>query len=361
MGWPVRRVDAMTSRTSHPDSPAAGGMARVGLRCDAGPEMGVGHVLRQLALAEDVVLLGSVEDAPLVDALLAEHGWAMTPVGDDPEALLAVVRERGIDVVMLDGYHLPAALGCTLRAAGVPVAAMVDGEFGLHQDADLYVDQNFGAAPDARVPADRQVLAGISYVLLRDVVRSRRRTGRRPARGGRPRVLCVFGGTDALRAAPTLVPLLLATGMPVEVVAVAATEDLAAELRALPYGPGQSVEVVAPVSDLPGLAAECDGAVSAAGSSIWEFFCLGLPTALVAVTDNQLVGYDQVLDAGLVAPLGLLDDLRRDPEAAADATDALRSFLVDSSMRAGLGERGAALVDGDGRVRVADAMLRLVR
>lgn len=355
----------MTSRTSPPDTSA--GLARVGLRCDAGPSVGVGHVLRQLALAEelasrgvDVVLLGTIEDAPLVDALLAEHGWAMTPVPDDPQALLGQVRSCGIDVVMLDGYHLPTALGCTLRAAGVPVAAMADGEFGLDQDADLYVDQNHGAVRDARVPADRQVLAGIEYALLRDVVRSRRRTGRRPARGGRPRVLCVFGGTDALRAAPTVVPLLLATGVPVDVVVVAATEDLAVELRALPHGPGQSVEVVAPVADLPGLAAECDGVVSAAGSSIWEFFCLGLPTALVAVTDNQLVGYDQVLDAGLVAPLGLLDDLRRDPEGAADATDALRTFLVDSSVRSGLGQRGAALVDGDGRVRVADALLGLL-
>lgn len=342
-------------------------VARVGLRCDAGPAMGVGHLLRQLALAEEfaaggheVVLLGSADGAPLAERLLDEHGWSMVPVADDPAALLDVVRERGIDAVMLDGYQLPAALGSTLRAAGVPVAAMVDGEFGLNQDADLYVDQNFGAAPDPRLPSDRQVLAGIRYALLRDVVRSRRRVGRSPARGGRPRVLAVFGGTDAAGAAPTVVPLLLATGVPVDVVVVAATEQLAAELRALPVGNGQHIEVVPPVADLPGLAAECDGVVSAAGSSTWEFLCLGLPTALVAVAPNQLVGYEQVLAAELVAPIGLLEEIRRDSEAAADAIEVLHAFLVDHSMRAGLEERGAALVDGEGRARVAEAMLGLV-
>lgn len=358
---PLVRTDPMAG-TGATDRPV-----RVGLRCDGGPRMGVGHVLRQLALAEEflargaeVSLLGRVEGSPLVEGLLASHGLAMTPVGEGPQDLLGMVRDRGLDAVMLDGYHLPAELGAALRAAGIPVATMVDGDFGLHQDADLYVDQNFGAVRDPDVPADRAFLAGIEYALLRDVVRSRRGE-RRPAEAGSgPRVLCVFGGTDAYGAARTLVGLLLDTGEPVEVVAVAATAQIAADLHALAPGPGQSLEVIAPVTDLPGLAASCDGVVSAAGSSIWEFFCLGVPTALVAVTANQLVGYDQVLDAGLVAPLGLLDDLRDDPAAAEAGRQVLRRFVADLDWRSGLAGRGAALVDGDGRVRVADAMLALM-
>ncbi|SDB80628.1 Spore coat polysaccharide biosynthesis protein SpsG, predicted glycosyltransferase [Raineyella antarctica] len=353
---------------------------RIGLRCDGGPQMGVGHVLRQLALAEEfiargieVTLLGTVQGSPLVDGLLGAHGLAMTPVGDDAAALVATVRDLGLDVVMLDGYQLPVALGTALRAAGIPVATMVDGRFGLDQDADLYIDQNFGAVRDPGIPVDRQVLAGIGYALLRDVVRSRRGARSRsgpldtpgargpytaPATEGRPRVLCVFGGTDAYGAALTVVPLLLSTGAPVEVVAVAANEGIAAELRTSPTGPDQVLEVIGPVSDLPGLAATCDGVVSAAGTSIWEFFCLGVPTALVAVVPNQLVGYDQVLEADLVAPVGLLPDLREEP-GASTGREVLHRFVTDAAWREGLGARGAALVDGDGRVRVADAMLAL--
>lgn len=346
---------------------------RVGLRCDGGPRMGVGHVLRQLALAEEfiargveVTLLGTVQGSPLVDGLLASHQLAMRPVADDPDALVGAARAHRLDVVMLDGYQLPATLGSALRTAGIPVAAMVDGTFGLHQDADLYVDQNYGAIRPPTVPADRTFLAGITYALLRDVVRDRRdvvrdrggaRTGAAP--GARPRLLCVFGGTDAYGAAGTVVPLLLGTGAPLEVIAVAADESIATGLRALPLGPGQVLEVVPPVDDLPGLAATCDGVVSAAGTSIWEFFCLGVPTALVAVTANQLVGYDQVLDAGLVAPVGLLPALREDPEAGAAAREVLRRFTADAGWRGELARRGVALVDGDGRVRVADAMLAL--
>lgn len=360
---------------------------RVGVRCDGGLRMGVGHILRQLALAEEfrdrgvgVTLLGRVEGSPLVDRLLAAHDLAMVPVVEEPAALLTEVRRRRLGVVVLDGYQLPADLGVALRTAGVPVAAMVDGSFGLHQDADLYVDQNFGAVRPATVPADRRFLAGIEYALLRDVVRSRRPATAgavrsvRAATGdfgtgaadsgvatpGRPRLLCVFGGTDAYDAARTVVPLLLGTGAPMEVLVVAGREEVAADLAALLLRPGQRLDVVPPVDDLPGLAAGCDGVVSAAGTSVWEFLCLGLPTALVAVTANQRVGYDAVLDAGLVAPVGLLDDLRADPAARDAASELLGRFASDATWRVGLGARGAALVDGDGRVRVADAILGLI-
>ncbi len=346
---------------------------RVGLRCDGGPRMGVGHVLRQIALAEEflargveVTMLGTVEGSTLVDGLLAGHGLAMEPALDEPEALLAQVRERRLDAIMLDGYHLSAALGRTLRAAGVPVAAMVDGRFGLHQDADLYVDQNFGATRQRGVPTDRRYLAGIEYALLRDVVRSRR-GGRGhpgpedPAATTRPRILCVFGGTDAYGAARTIVPLLLSADTPVEVVAIAATAEIGDDLGALHPGPDQSLEVLPPVADLPGLAAGCDGVVSAAGSSIWEFFCLGVPVALVAVVDNQLTGYQGVLEADLAAPVGLLPELRRDQAAVAQGREVLRQFTTDPAWRAALGAHGAGTVDGDGRVRVADAMLGLQR
>ncbi len=338
---------------------------RVGIRCDGDPRMGVGHLLRQLALTEEfaargveVTLLGRVTGSLLADRLLAAHGLAMAPVADGPQALLSEVRRRRLDVVVLDGYRLPAMLGTALRAAGTPVATMVDGTFGLHQDADLYVDQNFGAVRPASVPPDRRFLAGIEYALLRDVVRSRRRSGPAPVTGPVPRLLCVFGGTDAYDAALTVVPLLLATGEPIQVIAVAGRGEVAAALAAVPTGPRQRLEVIAPVEDLPGLAAGCDGVVSAAGTSIWEFFCLGLPTALVAVTANQLVGYEAVLGAGLVAPVGLLDDLR-DPAARTTAGQVLGRFAADAGWRATLGGRGAALVDGDGRVRVADAILAL--
>lgn len=333
----------------------------IAVRCDATRAGGVGHLVRQLALIEElagrghrVSFQGTVE-VPWAEGQLRARGLNAEPVDGDT-AFVDECRRRGVDVVMIDGYAFDGSLGAELSAAGIRVAAMVDGEFGAHQWAELYVDQNLGAAPSEG--ARGLWLVGPQYVLLRDIVRSRR--GMPPASNNPPRILVVFGGTDPYRGAPVLADLLLSTGLAVHVVAVAAAATLADELRALSVGDGQSLEVLEPQDDLPGLALSCDAAVSAAGSTVWEFACLGVPTALVCVTDNQLLGY-RAASEELCLPLGHLEELRADEAARALTRDRLRTLIVDSELRAAMAARARRIVDGEGRGRVADAIEELVR
>lgn len=335
----------------------------VGLRCDGGPEIGVGHVIRCLALGDEllargaeVTLIGDVNGVAWIDEQVRRRGLDLLPAPDSADDLTALAARLGLDAMVLDGYHLDPASGASLRASGVTVLAISDGPFGAEQEADLVLDQNLGAVPDPARPGE--ALAGLDYVLFRDQVLRHRRSPSSPVTvGSPPRVLTVFGGTDAYAAGPAVVPLLLATGCPVHVVAVAARPDIASSLRALLVGPGQSVEVVPPVEDLAGLAVTCDLAVTASGTSVWEFLCLGVPAALVCVTDNQIVGYEAVSAEGVAVPLGLLSALRDDPDARSAAVDALRHVLEDPAVLQSMAARGQALVDGRGRQRVADALV----
>lgn len=322
------------------------------IRCDALALSGAGHLVRQIALVEELhargheaLLLGDC-DLPWAATQAAHVGLDFIPAAED---LVGQVGAAGVDVVMIDGYDFPTTVGRELRAAGIPVAAMVDGEFGSHQDADLYVDQNLGS-PD---PGGPGWLVGPEYVLLRDVVRARRGQPRTPNEP--PRVLVVFGGSDPFGGCPVAAELLLAAGLPVHVVAIAASPEHRAALEALTPGEGQHVEVVGPQDDLPGLAMTCDLVVSAAGSSTWELACLGIPTGLVCVTDNQLLGYRAATES-LAVPVGHLEQLRADADARATGVRALRALLADADRRAALGAAARELVDGDGRVRVVDAM-----
>lgn len=337
----------------------------VGLRCDGGAELGVGHVIRCLALGEEllarghhVTLLGDVGGVGWVEAQFRERGIDRQDAPADPDELAALADRLGLDAVVLDGYLLDPGCGSRLRAAGVTVLAVSDGPFGAEQEADIVLDQNLGATVDPGRAATS--LAGLDYVLFRDQVLRRRRDPDSPGSsapvGDPPRVLTVFGGTDPYAAGPVVVPLLLATGLALHVVCVAARPEIAERLRALETGPGQTVEVVAPVEDLAALAVTCDLAVTAAGSSVWEFLCLGVPAGLVCVTDNQAVGYDAVAARGVAGPVGLLSALRDDPAARAAAVEELRRLVEDPTVRRELTERGQRLVDGRGRRRVADAL-----
>ncbi|MGW0802031.1 PseG/SpsG family protein [Nonomuraea sp. NPDC002799] len=317
---------------------------RVGFRCDAGVRSGVGHLVRCVALAEElcsrgveVVFLGEVYGSEWARAQLRERGFTLVAAPQEPPRLAALARGLRLDAVVLDSYDLPERTGAVLREAGLVVLAIVDGD-PLGQEADLYLDQNLGADRSPEPPGRR--LAGARYVLLRDSVRRRRRVVRREPV---PRVLCFFGGTDSAGVAPAWARALRATGVPFEGTVVSPE----------PFDPGGPITVIPPTDRLPELMAGADLVVTAAGSAIWELLYLGVPTALSWVAGNQLIGYRELVGRGVAAGLG------RDADAA--AVGALARLLADPGAREEHGRRGRGLVDGKGRERVAAALLSLPR
>ncbi|MGA8117868.1 MAG: spore coat protein, partial [Actinocatenispora sp.] len=303
---------------------------RIGICCDAGRVEGLGHLMRCLALAEELTTRGRT---PVFVADLGGLPWARTQlarrgldwIAPEPDPLKALL---GLDVagVVLDSYRLPAALSVDLRAAGVPVLAIVDGDT-RDQVADIYVDQNLGAESDRpRLPAGSVRLAGLRYALHRaDLLRHRPAAPHDPGRQP-PRVLAFFGGTDAFGAAPVLTGTLARAGVDCELTVVAATEALAGRIAAVPLPEGQRRTVIPPTTRLPELAGDADLVVAASGTSAWELACLGAAAALVCVVDNQEVGYARAVSTGAVAGLGRLRDLRADPS---DAAATLHRLLTD--------------------------------
>lgn len=339
---------------------------RVGLRCDASSSRGVGHLARCLALADElrsraveVTVIGRIDNAPWLTEAVATRGIDVIPAPDEAAALAALCHRRGLDAVVLDGYDIAPETGRVLREAGLTVLALRDGPHGSAQSADIHLDQNLGAATVEGLPRGDMSLAGVEFCLLRDDILSHRKDLTTPAaEGATHRVLAFFGGTDAAGAAPTLAPLLLATGLPLDLTIVAATADIADQLARVAVGDHQRLNIIAPTPVIAAHAASADLVVTAAGSSVWELLAIGAPTAVTTVADNQLVGYGMLAEHRVVSPLGPLTALRADGGPA--ATSLLHDLLTDPAACLDLARRGRALVDGRGRERVADALLAAV-
>lgn len=339
---------------------ANGWTRRVALRCDGGSTLGVGHVMRCVALGEelsarghDVLLWGDLGGISWLEVLVARHGYPVHAAPQRPTDCAREADRLGLDAVVLDGYHLDDGIGGALAADSRRVLALVDYDFGVRQYADVYLDQNLGARRHPDLPAGAIDLSGIAYALFRDSVRDRRRALPHPAADpGRTRVVAVFGGTDPSGAAPVVVPTLFADRLPLDVTVVATAAQHIAELDAITLHSGQTLRICPPEPDFGALVSDADLVVSASGSSVWELLCMGVPTAVVCVVDNQEEGYRQGLDRAVVTGLGRLSGF---DEAAARA--ALTPLLTSPEVRAGYATRGQALVDGLGRARVADAFL----
>lgn len=329
-------------------------MTAVGIRCDAGARTGVGHLVRCVALAEELTargvqvhFLSDLGGVAWAEAQLAQRGLSRHPAPRDEAGLVSAIRRLGLSALVIDSYTLPPTHSTAVRAAGTPVLAIVDGD-RRGQDADIYLDQNLDAVLDSGTVR----LAGLDYALLRSSVRRLRPRSAPVSSSGRtPRVVAFFGGTDAYRAAPRIARLLTDTAAPFEATVVAADATLRAELLAVRADEGQRFEIIDPTDRLPGLLADADLVVSASGTSTWELLCLGRAAALVQVVDNQIQGYERTIAHGYAAGLGRLGALDE------NAVTTLRRLLLNPGERTALAVRGWAAVDGRGAERVADVLL----
>lgn len=332
---------------------------RVLMRCDASAGGGVGHLVRCLALADaarrrgwDVVLSGTL-DVGLARRLVDQADLRVVPAAVDATSLARTASHVGAEVVHVDDYTLGPDLRDHLRAAGLVLSSMEDGSFG-RRPADLVVDSTLGAE-DAGRPDDGsgEVLLGVRYAPLRASVRAARDVFAARAPGEEPAVLVVLGGTDASGASPAVVALCASLDVPVSRVTVVSPSQSRGAVHEA--SDGLPLDVVGPLDDLPGLAATHDVVLSAAGTTVWELACVGVPTGLVAVVENQRTGYERAVAAGVAAGLGSLDDVRRrSPVAQA----ALRRLLTDADQRRMLSTTGRALVDGEGARRVVEGWER---
>ena len=250
------------------------------LRADAAPSMGVGHLSRCVAVATAARARGW--DVALCGTFTAGQ-WLL---GDLP----VVPALRPADVVLVDHYGL-GQVSRSLRSessnAALPslVVSMEDGLFGRRR-ADIVVDANLYSTPrpDDGSPV---VLRGPAYAPLRAEIRAARwRGGAVP-----PKVVVVMGGGAAPTAVAAAVAAVRETGVPASVVAVSSA-------------PVPGVEVIPPTPELPSLFASADLVVSAAGVTLLELCCIGVPAALVRIADNQAAGYAAAVDQGLAAGLG---------------------------------------------------------
>lgn len=103
------------------------------------------------------------------------------------------------------------------------------------------------------------------------------------------------------------------------------------------------------------LMADADIGIGAGGSSVWERACLALPSITIVVAENQQAVARELERRG--ASLSL--------DAQALAFEAMLSaewysLSANDTTRKTMSERSAALCDGQGADRVAEAVLELV-
>lgn len=122
------------------------------------------------------------------------------------------------------------------------------------------------------------------------------------------------------------------------------------------------------VSDMASLMQSCDLALSAAGTTLYELCAIGVPTASFIIADNQIASANAFAQNGAVPCLG---DVRTNEESikkeAAHWVTSMNPYVKNQAASARLlryqnvSKRMQQLVDGNGAIRIADALLALLK
>lgn len=274
------------------------------IRADASSEIGTGHVMRMIALAQawqdrggtPVTATACCPDS-LKQRLASEHighvqlnDVEMGSLADATEtAKLAI--ELDADWIVLDGYHFDIEYQRAIRSTtGRKLLVVDDCEANKLRCADAILNQNIYADEldyQSEVPGCVNLL-GLKYVLLRREF-TQSVTAARSERHQVQRVLVTLGGGDPDNVTAKVLKLLeTSTNRCLEIrVIIGAANPFFETLRTTATQSRHKIEFLQNVTDMSSQFIWADAVVTAAGSTCWEWLLFGLRGAVVEIADNQ--------------------------------------------------------------------------
>lgn len=327
---------------------------KVAFRLDAGTEIGLGHLMRCLAIADRLKTAGAechflCHQLPmhLLPLLHSHQHHALCDLDD--AGPLPTLRPEWL---VCDHYQIDRQIEQTLTSHCGQLLVIDDLADRPHH-GQLLLDQGpqrSTADYQSLVPADCRLLLGTDYALLRPAYRQ---LARQKASRWRHGLIC-FGGADPAGAClitlNTLARLPWAKTVSWTLVAGGANpfwpelQQRVAELPDLP------LTLLRQSDQMADLMSRHDFAIGAAGGMTWERACLGLPTLAVPIVDNQQFN-DQVIARFKLAERLTLSELA-EPERLLQALQRLEQHSDDYR------RRGQQQVDGLGLDRLTARLLQ---
>lgn len=354
-------------------------MSKVAFRVDASLQIGTGHVMRCMTLAEMLKQRGAhirfisrhmpehlqrqlqnngyelymlPLDESAYESRLAHAAWLGTTQEIDAQASVEVLSDTHWDWLVVDHYALNAEWESRLREVAGNIL-VIDDLADRQHDCDMLLDQNYYADMHTRylgkVPEYCSLLLGPRYALLREEFLDLHKAFL-PCREHVERILVCFGGMDSAnytsKAIAALTPII--SEVHVDVVIGAkhpALESVRAECMRLGF------ECHVQTNRMAQLMAQADLAIGAGGITTWERCCLGLPSITIAVAENQKTQLRDAAAAGLV----FMPDANEDGSLVGMGNHLL-SLMGNFSLRSLISRNGLEAVDGKGARRAVSRM-----
>lgn len=350
------------------------------IRADGNEMTGAGHIMRCLTIGAELVKLVSREEVMFLCAdegsggLVRQQGFRALVLGTDYRDMASEMpvldrvlrgsvtgsagetadpRQDRRPVILVDSYYVTDEYLDGLRRFGT--VALMDDMGKKKYPADTVINYNVTADPENYSRnydgTDTKLLLGSAYVPIREQFLDRNYR----VRGQAKTVLITAGGGDSENIAGKLLGELFDENLEFHLVAGRFNPHYETLKRM--EDKYENIHLHCNVTDMAGLMAAADIAVTAGGSTIYELASLGVPLICFSCAENQ-EPLTEYIDAHNIA--GFAGAFHRDSEAAAERMGSLfRKLVSDEDLRRQYYCNEKKLVDGHGAERLAAALTEI--
>jgi UDP-2,4-diacetamido-2,4,6-trideoxy-beta-L-altropyranose hydrolase len=340
-------------------------------RTDASINIGTGHVMRCLTLADELRQKGTDinficrEEPGNLISYVGNRGYKIhqLPGEIDIETDRRLTNqilskyETKPDGLIIDHYDIDISYESSLRDR-VKKIMVIDDLADREHDCDLLLDQNYSKNEDrynGLVPGNCIQLLGPEYAILRPQFQ-KARGNLRKRNGGVNRILVFMGGADsknitskALRA----IHMLDRSDIAIDVV-VGDLNQYHDEIKILTSKMPNTI-CHHNVENMAKLMLSADLCIGAGGTTTWERCCIGLPTIAIILAENQKDISESLDKEGAIINLGWYQNIKE-----YNIKEAVEGLIDNPNKMASMSDKSRRLVNGEGVNRVCDAMISMV-
>ena len=337
------------------------------IRADAYSGIGIGHVMRCLALAQawqekgGEVVFASSMISPKLRARLRSEGIICAHIPASPGSAFDALQTTELAMinntnwVVVDGYHFGCDYQRIVKESGRQVLFVDDNRHASHYYADLVLNQNIHANESLYINREphTRLLLGTDYVLLRSEFR-RMNGDARNIPNTATKLLVTLGGSDPNNATLTVVNVLGKIDIDfVKVKIVVGTNYMYYnELISSIAESKIPMQLINNPSNMPDLMMWADLAISGGGTTCWEMAYLGLPGVLLIIADNQRESAEKLHRKEAFVTLN-----GKRPFDEAELLGTLHRLISDKELREKLSRNASQMVDGKGVIRVLEQVV----
>ncbi|MDY7003478.1 MAG: UDP-2,4-diacetamido-2,4,6-trideoxy-beta-L-altropyranose hydrolase [Cyanobacteriota bacterium] len=294
------------------------------IRVDASTQIGTGHVMRCLALAQAVqgeggeaIFALATHPANLESRLKAE-GMKVVHLPVEPGSIGDASETSGLaqscacEWVVVDGYHFQEEYQHTIKDAELNLLFIDDYGHAKHYHADIVLNQNIYA--HEKLYQNREfytkLLLGTKYALFRREFWQWQGWAREIPPVAR-KILVTLGGADPDNVTLKVIQALqkvTVEGLEV-VVVVGGSNPHYERLKTSVEKSEVSIELRQNVVNMPELMAWADIAIAGGGSTSWELSFIGLPSIIIILAEHQAENVNHLTQIGACLSVNCQDGL----------------------------------------------------